>query len=185
MDKRLIVEVVPGPAFLVGYAIGGVFVGAGVAAVATGMAVLLRWRWDRRLPLFAMSVFALTLVLLAVGVALDDTDYIKMTNSIGSLAFAAIIAGGMFLRPSLLQRTLGYSLHMTDAGWRGLHLCWIGISILRAGANELVWRMTADRTWAIYNAVSDVAWIGLFVLATWCVAHVCWDEEAEDTAAEH
>lgn len=174
MDKRLVVELVPGPAFLLGNALGGIFAGAALATVATAAAILLRWRWDRTLPLMAISILALTLGLLAVGLVLDDTTYVKISNTVGSLAFAAIVAGGMLLEPSLLRRTLGYSIQMTDAGWRILHLLWIGLSVARAVANEIVWRNFSESAWALYNGLSDIAWIGLFFIATSIVAHRNW-----------
>lgn len=178
MDKRLALELIPGPAFLIGNAIGGIFLGAALAAVATAAAIVLRWRWDRSLPLMALSIFALTLVLLAVGVVMDDTAYVKISNTVGSLAFATLIALGMLLRPSLLRRTLGYSIHMTGHGWRILHVTWIAISLARAVANEWMWRTVSDHAWAIYNGVSDIAWIGLFFLATSGVARRYWNEQA-------
>ena len=64
MDKRLAVELAPGIAFLIGNWIGGIFVGAGLAAVATGLAIVLRWHWDRSLPWFAISLFGLSAALL-------------------------------------------------------------------------------------------------------------------------
>ncbi|MBL4556574.1 MAG: septation protein IspZ [Rhodobacteraceae bacterium] len=120
-----------GPAFLLGNALGGIFAGAGLAAVATALAVFLRWRWDRALPLLAISIFGLTIVLLASGLILNDTTYVKVSNTVGSLVFAAMIGLGMCLRPSLLRRTLDYSIHMADHGWRALHLAWIGLSVAR------------------------------------------------------
>jgi intracellular septation protein len=84
----------------------------------------------------------------------------------------------MLLEPSLLRRTLGYSIRLTASGWRVLHLSWISVSLARAVANELIWRNMSDRVWAIYNGVSDVAWIGLFFVATSVVAHRYWDKSA-------
>lgn len=179
MDKRLIVEVIPGPAFLAGHAVGGIFAGAIVAAAATAVAVFLRWRWDQRLPLMAISIFVLTVALLGFGFVFNDPTYVKMTNTFGSLAFAGVIAGGMALRPSLLRRTFGHSIRMAPRGWRVLHLSWIALSLTRAGANEAVWRTTSGGTWALYNGISDIVWIGLFVALTWAVAHRYWTEDAQ------
>lgn len=170
------VEFLPGIAFLAGNALGGLFAGAGLAAVATVAAVVLRWHWDRSVPWLAVSIFALTLVLLLAGLVFDDTTFVKLSATVGSLAFGAIIAAGMMLRPSLVQRTLGYKLSMTAQGWRALELSWIGLSLLRAGANEVVWRNAADEVWALYNGVSDILWIVLFVLLTSVVAHRFWQD---------
>lgn len=181
VDKRLVVEFVPGVAFLAGNALGGLFAGAGLAAVTTVIAVALRWHWDRSLPWMAVSIFGLTLILLLAGLALDDATFVKVAPTVGSLAFAAIIGAGMILRPGLVQRTLGYKLALTPPGWRVLEMCWIGVSLLRAGANEAVWRTASDDAWALYNGLSDILWFGLFYLATSAVAHRFWQEADEVT----
>ncbi|MEO0747115.1 MAG: septation protein IspZ [Pseudomonadota bacterium] len=175
MDKRLLVEFAPGIAFLIGNWLGGIFLGAGLAAVATGLAIALRWRWDRSLPWLAISIFGLTVVMLIAGLIFDDTTFVKVSNTVGSLAFAVIIASGLLMRPNLLKRTLGYKIHMSDAGWVTLHWVWIGISVMRAAANEVIWRNFSDSTWAIYNGVSDFAWIGVMVVATSVIAHKFWN----------
>jgi len=174
LDKRLVVEFLPGAAFLAGNALGGLFAGAGLAAVATVIAVALRWYWDRSLPWMAVSIFGLTLILLLAGLALDDATFVKVVPTVGSLAFAAIIGAGMILRPGIVQRTLGYRLTLTPPGWRVLEASWIGVSLLRAGANEAVWRNAADDIWALYNGLSDALWFGLFYLTTSAVAHRFW-----------
>ena len=178
MDKRLALELIPGIAFLIGSYAGGLFTGAALAAIATTAVIWLRWRWDRSLPWLAIAIFSLTVILLLTGLIFDDTTFVKIAPTVGSLAFAAIIGCGYFLRPSLLERTLGYSLQMTRRGWRCLHSTWIGLSVVRAVANEMVWRKASEWTWALYNGLSDFVWIGAFFLVTWLVARVHWQESA-------
>ncbi len=178
MDKRFWLELFPGVAFVIGSYAGGLFVGAGLAALATAGAIWLRWRWDRSLPWLAMAIFALTSALLLAGLALDDATFVKVAPTVGSLAFAAIIGGGFFLRPSLLERTLAYSLQMTRHGWDVLHLVWIALSVLRAALNEIVWRNASEWAWTLYNGLSDFAWLGLFFFVTWLVARAHWQEAA-------
>ena len=176
MDKRFAVELLPGLAFVIGSYAGGLFWGAGLGALATGGSVLLRWHWDRNLPWLAIAILALTLILLLAGLALDDTTFVKVSPTVGSLAFAAIIGCGFFLRPSLLERTLGYSLRLSPRGWGVLHVIWIGLSTLRAALNEAIWRTASERAWVLYNGFSDFAWLGLFFLVTWLVARRYWHE---------
>jgi len=175
MDKRFVIEFIPGIAFIVGNAIGGIFFGAGLACIATVIAIALRWRWDKTLPWMAISIFVLTVVFLVAGLVFDYTTFVKVSGTIGSVAFAGIVALGALLRPSLLRRTLGYKLEMSDAGWRALHVAWIGVSLARAAANEAVWRNSSDDVWAIYNGFADFAWFGLFFAVTWLVAHRYWN----------
>ena len=178
MDKSFALELVPGAAFVIGSYSSGLFLGAGLAAVATAGAIWLRWRWDRSLPWLAIAIFALTFVLFLTGLAFYDATFVKVGPTVGSLAFAAIIGGGFFLRPSLLERTLGYSLQMTRRGWHVLHWLWIGLSVFRAALNELVWRNASEWAWALYNGLSDFVWLGLFFVMTWLVARVHWQETA-------
>ncbi|MEM9754554.1 MAG: septation protein IspZ [Pseudomonadota bacterium] len=175
MDKRLVIEFVPGIAFLIGNALGGLFTGAGFACAATIIAILLRWRWDRRLPWMAIAICALTLVLVGAAFVFDDETFIKVSATVGSVAFAAIIAAGMLVRPSLLERTLGYKLQMTAEGWIALHASWIAISLARAGVNEAIWRNVANDVWAIYNGLSDFGWFAVFFGATWLCADRYWN----------
>lgn len=179
------VEFTPGLAFLLGNWLGGIFLGAGLAAIATGLAIFLRWRWDRSLPWLAISIFALTVVMLIAGLIFEDATFVKVTNTVGSLAFALIIVAGLFMRPNLLKRTLGYKIHMVDRGWVLLHWVWIGISLLRAGANEVMWRNFSDDIWAVYNGLSDFAWIGVMVVVTSVIAHVYWNgsDDLADSAS--
>ncbi|MEO0772721.1 MAG: septation protein IspZ [Pseudomonadota bacterium] len=175
MDKRLIIEFTPGIAFLIGNAAGGIFMGAGLAALATVIAMALRWHWDRSLPWLAISIFGLTAVLLVAGLLFDDTTWVKVSNTVGSLAFAVIVGLGLLMRPNLLKRTLGYSIQMEDRGWVLLHWVWIGLSLLRAAANEVMWRNFPDGVWAVYNGLSDIGWVLVIVVATSVVAHVFWN----------
>ncbi len=180
MDKRLAVEFVPGLAFVIGGLAGGLFAGAGLAAIATALSIWLRWRWDQSLPWLAIAILVLTLILLLAGLALDDTTFVKISPTIGSLVFAAIIGLGWFFRPSLLERTLGYTLCLTGRGWTVLHQVWIAVSLLRAAVNEVVWRHASEGLWMIYNGFSDIVWIGLFVVSTWTVARFHWDGPNQD-----
>lgn len=182
MDRRLGLELLPGIAFLIGNALGGLFVAAGAARAVTVLAVGLRWRWDRRVPWLAVATLGLALVLLAAGLAFESRTFIKVRSTIGSLAFAAIVGVGALFRPSLLRRTLGYKLRMADRGWRVLHAAWIGLALASAAANEAVWRTTSDDAWATYSAASGPALFALYWLVTRTVAERYWLGDGETLA---
>ena len=79
------------------------------------------------------------------------------------------------MRPSMLERTLGHNIEMDTEGWVLLHWVWMAISLLRAAANEEMWRNFSDGAWAIYNGVADFAWVGVLVGATWLVGYHYWN----------
>jgi len=177
MDRRLTLELLPGLAFLLGYELGGLFWAAGATVLATSIAVALRWRWDGSVPWLAVATLALVVVLTLAGIALQDETFVLVRPTVGALAFAAILALGALARPSLLRRTLDYKLQIEDAGWRVLHVAWVGLSLLSAGANEVARRTLSTDTWALYNAASDPALFGLIYLATRWIAEIYWIEE--------
>ncbi|WP_299046988.1 septation protein IspZ [uncultured Tateyamaria sp.] len=156
MDKRLIVEFAPGVAFVLGDALGGIFLGSACAACATVVAIAVRWRWDKSLPWLAISIFALTAVLVTVGFFFNDTTFVKISTTVGSLAFAVILGVGLFFKPSLVERTLGYKLQLTAQGWLIMNLAWIAVTLLRAAANEVVWRNASDQVWVLYNGFATL-----------------------------
>ncbi|MEM6382237.1 MAG: septation protein IspZ [Pseudomonadota bacterium] len=177
MDRRLVLEFLPGIAFLAGNAYGGLLWAAAVTVVATAVAVALRWRWDGSIPWLAVSTLVLAVVLTAFGLALNDETFVLVRPTVGALAFAGILAVGAFARPSLLQRTLGYRLQIKEAGWPVLHAAWISISVFSAFANEVARRVLSTDHWAIYNVASDPALFGLIYLATRWIAEWYWVED--------
>lgn len=177
MDRRLLLEFLPGAAFLLGHAYGGLLWAAAVTVLATGVAVALRWRWDGAIPWLAVATLALAVILTAFGLALKDETFVLIRPTVGALAFAAILAVGALARPSLLERTLGYRLQLERQGWAVLHMAWITLSLLSAGANEVARQVLSTDHWAIYNVASDPALFGLIYLATRWIAEWYWIED--------
>lgn len=179
MDRRLALELLPGIAFLVGHWVGGLFWGAGLSVVATALAVGLRWRWDGAIPWLAVATFVLIAVLTVTGVLLKDDSFVQLRPTVGSLAFAAILAVGAFARPSLLWRTLHYKLQLTPHGWHLLHAAWVGLALLAAGANEVARQVLSTDHWVIFNLAADPALFGLIWIATRGLAEFYWDEDQD------
>ncbi|MCR9088677.1 MAG: septation protein IspZ [Rhodobacteraceae bacterium] len=180
MDRRLAIDLLPGAAFLIAHMLGGLFWAAGALVVATAVAVVLRWRWDNSLPWLALMTLLLALALTVIGVVLRDETFVLIRPTIGSLFFAVVLAIGAFLRPSLLQRALGYKLDIWDEGWLFLHLGWIGVMLFGAAANEVARRVFSTDTWVIFNAASDPVLFGMVYAVTYAVAWYYWREDDED-----
>lgn len=183
MDRRLALEFFPGLIFFLTNAMSSLFVATGAAIIAALIAVVLRYRIDGQVPFIAVSTVVLSVLFLGIGFALDDERYIKMKPTIGGVAFAVILASGMAFKPSLLERSLGYKLDIIPTGWNLLHLAWIGLALLLALTNDLVWRNTSTDLWVVYNVVSGPVAIALYWGVTWCVAWYYWDEEEDEPSA--
>lgn len=177
MDRRLLLEFLPGIVFLLVNAISTLFIATAMAIVAACVAVALRYRIDGQIPFIAVATVVLSVVLLAVGFASGDERYIKIRPTIAGVAFAIILAVGSSFRPSLLQRSLDYKLTITAAGWRMLHIAWIGIALILALLNEVVWRNTSTDVWVAFDVASGPVAFALYFLVTWGVAWQYWCED--------
>lgn len=180
MDRRLLLEFLPGAVFLASNTIWDLFIATAAAILAAMVAVLLRYRMDGQLPYLAIATVILSVKLLSVGVMLDDERYIKIRPTIGGIAFAVIVIAGAAFRPPILQRSLGYKLTITDAGWRVLHFGWAGLALSLALVNELVWRNTSTDLWVAYAAIASPAAFALYFAITWAVAWEYWDEDEDE-----
>ena len=177
MDRRLVLEFLPGIAFLIANAYGGLLMTAGITTVATAVAVFLRWQWDGSIPWLAVSTLGLAVVLTGFCLALSDETFVLVRPTVGAVAFSAILAIGAFAKPSLLKRSLGYRLHLEDVGWHVLHGTWISLALCSAIANEITRRLLNPDQWAIYNVASDPALFGLLYFTTRLVAERYWSKE--------
>lgn len=177
MDRRLLLEFLPGLVFLLANAVSNLYVATGAAILAAVAAVFLRYRIDGQLPFLAVATVVLSILMLGVGLMLDDERFIKIKPTIGSVAFAVILASGMLARPSMLQRSIGYKLEMIPTGWTVLHMAWIGMALVLAVANELVWRNTSTDLWVLYNVVSGPATFAIYYGVTYTVAWWYWQED--------
>jgi intracellular septation protein len=163
--------------FLAGNAAAGLLWSAAGAVLATALAVGIRWRWDGRQPWLAVATLVLALLLTAIGIVLDDETFVLVRPTVGAAAFASVLAIGALARPSLLERTLAYRLRIDASGWRVLHVVWIALALLSAGANEVARRILSTDHWALYNVLSDPVLIGLVWVGTRTVAVRHWIDE--------
>ena len=153
--------------------------GATILAVVSGILL------HRRLPLIAIAASVITLCLGGASLLFESEEFVKIRPTVGKLLFAAALFVGMFARPTFLERVLGTILSMTPRGWSVLHMSWIGFGVLRAAANEFVWRLMETDTWVWFNTVEDPISIAGYILITRLVARHHWLVVREDEEAGH
>ena len=84
-----------------------------------------------------------------------------MKPTIVNLIFSAILLGGLAVNKLPLQKVLGKSITVDEAGWRALSLRWGLFFILLAVLNEAVWRTQSEEFWVAFKVFGL---IGLTVL---------------------
>ena len=180
LDRRLLLEFLPGIVFLLVNALWGLVPATMAALGGAGVAVWMRYRIDRQMPYLAIATVVLSTVLLTIGMALDDEQFIKIRPTIGGIAFAMMFFIGSAFRPGLLERSLGHKLIMIPLGWRMLQLAWGCLALILAVTNELVWRNTSTDLWVAYRTALDPVALALYWCVTWAVSWYYWDEDEED-----
>lgn len=176
VDRRLLIELIPGAIFLAVNAIWGLFPATAAALCGTLLAICLRYQIDGQLPYLALATVVLSVTLFYVSIILDDEDFIKIRSTISGIAFAAMLFIGSLFKPSLLERSLGYKLLILQPGWRAMHFSWGSLALVFALLNELVWRSSSTDVWVLYSTVVGPIAFGFYWSATWIVCWYYWDE---------
>lgn len=148
---RLLIEAGPLAAFFIANSQAGIMAGTGVFMVATTLAVLISWHFERRVPI--MPVVGAGFVLLFGGLTLwlQDDLFIKIKPTLVNLLFAAVLFAAHLTRRNVLKHILGTVLTLDDAGWRTLAIRWAWFFLLLAALNEAVWRTMSTDAWVNFK----------------------------------
>ncbi len=185
LNRSLLLEICPALAFFaVNFGWGLMAATAAVmvtSVIVVGIGVML----DRKVPVLAVVTLALVLLLGGASLVFNEEIFIKIKPTVGNCLFAAALGIGLLFRPSFLVQMLGQHVQLTEAGWRVLTLCWIGLALGLAGLNEVVWRTMETDHWVIFRtALTPFAILG-YILITRLLAEYYWLEEtAEDGGSE-
>ncbi|MEW5726972.1 MAG: septation protein IspZ [Pseudomonadota bacterium] len=133
--------------------------------VATGIALAVSYLHFRKLPLMPMVTAAVVMVFGGLTIWLNDDTFIKMKPTIIYALFALAIAVGLALRKTVLKALLGSALSLTDAGWRGLSLRFIGFFLVMAAANEIIRRVAPDHVWVLWKVPGSIIVTVAFMIA--------------------
>lgn len=82
---------------------------------------------------------------------LNDPSFIKMKPTVVNLIFAGALTFGLATGRPFLRSLLGEAFRMTDAGWRALTLRWIGLFLVLAVLNEVIWRTMSETAWVNFK----------------------------------
>ncbi len=182
---RLLTEAGPLAAFFFSNAKFGIMIGTAVFMVATLVALLVSWHFERRIPV--MPVVGAGFVLLFGGLTLwmNDELFIKIKPTLVNLLFATVLFVGHFTRRNVMKHVLGTVLNLTDEGWRTLGLRWAFFFLLLAGLNEAVWRTLSTDDWVNFKVFGIMPLTLLFSMlqAPFILRHQITDEQARDRAA--
>ena len=137
---KLIIDMTPLVVFFVAYRFLGLFPATAVLIGATLLSlVAARVLLGRISPMLIVTAVLVT-VFGGLTFAFQDARFIKMKPTVINLLFAGALGYGLVTGKPLLKMLLGEAMQLTATGWRLLTLRWIGLFVVLAGLNEIVWR---------------------------------------------
>lgn len=149
---------------LFGEAHSGFVVATLIFVVVLAVATFALWWLTGRLSVMQGVSLVLVVALGGMTFWFDDPRFIKMKPTIVYLLFAAILLLGVALRRNWLQLAMDEAIPMQPEGWRILTWRLIGLFLVLAAANEIVWRNFSDTTWLWFKLVGLTAATFVFII---------------------
>ncbi len=162
---KFIVEFGPLLIFFAVYSLYGIFVATGVFMATSVVALSVGYVKTRRLA--PMPLFTAIIVLIFGGLTLylQDETFIKLKPTMINLLFAAVLAGGLWLKRNPLRVLFGTAFNLKDRGWTILTVRWILFFAAMAIANEIVWRNFSTDFWVNYKVFGILPLTLVFAIA--------------------
>jgi len=120
--------------------------------VATIVAVLLVWFWEKKIPMVPLISGILITLFGGLTIYFDNPIFIYMKPTIINILFGlALMFGKFFTEEPILKKILGKSLPLSDEGWNILNKRWMYFFFGLAILNELVWRTQSEEFWVNFK----------------------------------
>jgi intracellular septation protein len=162
---RLLIEAGPLAVFFVTNSQAGIMAGTGAFMVATAVAVLLSWHFERKLPIMPLVGCFFVLFFGGLTLWLEDDLFIKLKPTVVNLLFATVLFTSLALRRNVMKRLLGTVLSLTETGWRILTVRWACFFVVLAVLNEIVWRTMPTDAWVNFKVFGFLPLTMIFAAA--------------------
>ncbi|MGX9355563.1 inner membrane-spanning protein YciB [Roseobacteraceae bacterium S113] len=138
---------------LAGHAYSGFVVATGAFLPVFVLAIGALWWLTGHLTRLQIATTSLLVVFGGVGVAMNDPVVIKMKPTAIYLLLALVLAVGLLRGRLWLKVILEEMIPLKDAGWRILTHRMLGLFVVSAAANELVWRTQSEQVWVVFETL--------------------------------
>jgi intracellular septation protein len=170
---QAVAELAPLVAFIIAYALGGVYVATAVLMVAMVLLLVADWLRLRRIPPMHGASAVLVVIFGSATLILHDKQFIQWKPTVLFWLTALTFLGSFWIgKQTLAERMLGAALgehlRVSARQWRVINWGWVLINFLLGALNVVVLRYLSERVWVALKPV-DIVIVVLFVLAqvTW------------------
>ncbi len=120
--------------------------------VATIVAVLLVWVWEKKIPMVPLLSGILITLFGGLTIYFDNPVFIYMKPTIINILFGlALMFGKYFTQEPILKKILGKSIPLSDVGWKILNNRWMYFFFALAILNEIIWRTQSEEFWVNFK----------------------------------
>lgn len=159
---KLLIELTPLAVWLFAFKFYGIITAAEVLIAATLVSLVAAYVLLGKISPMLMVTAFLVVLFGGLTIGFNEPRFFKIKPTIVNLLFAVALGYGLYSGRNFLKMMVGEALHLTAEGWRGLTIRWIGLFVVQAGLNEIIWRATntpdAEYLWGYYK------FPGLFLL---------------------
>lgn len=162
---KFAVEFGPLVVFFAVYSFYGIFAATAVFMVTSVAALIVSYVLTRHVAPMPLFTAVIVLVFGGLTIYLQDETFIKLKPTIINLLFAAILAGGLWLKRNPLRVLFAAAFNLSERGWYLLTLRWVFFFIAMAIANEFVWRTFSTDFWVNYKVFGILPLTFIFAIA--------------------
>lgn len=138
--------------------------------IATAVAMLISWLYERRVPLVPIGVGSFVLIFGSASILLQESDIIIFADTIYYTVGALVLGLSLWKNELLLKRLFSGTFAISDAGWRILSVRWLYLFVAAAILNEGVRLGLSPEAWIDFKFYK-VIFITLFGLYQFRLAH--------------
>lgn len=117
------------------------------------IAICALWLLSGRVARIQVATAVMVLVFGGLSVWLNDPKLFKMKPTAVYLALALILGVGLLRGQSWLKYIMEDMIPLKPKGWMILTKRMMGLFLLSAGANELVWRTQSEEFWVFFETL--------------------------------
>ncbi len=162
---KFLTEFGPLATFFIGYKIGGILEATLYAVIASILATIITYIYERKINKVNLISTGLLLVSASLTLFSGDAMFIKMKPTVLYCLFASIFFITNYKWNPAIKYVLGHSIKLkNDQGWYVLNWRFMWFFLSMAIANELVWRNFNESTWVSFKVFGSLPITLIFVI---------------------
>lgn len=162
---KFLTEFGPLITFFIGYKIGGILEATLYMVIASIVAIVITYIYERRINKINLMSTGLLLISASLTLFSGNSMFIKMKPTVLYCLFAGIFFITNYKWNPAIKYVLGHSIKLKDSqSWYILNLRFMWFFLIMAVVNELVWRNFDESIWVSFKVFGSLPITLIFVM---------------------